>query len=146
MVTRILARMIPKPQPSRQSLGPLPATVVAHLTSAIGAPTSHLLVDGQPQVRQDGWTLGENQVDDTEGEGHITDVEVCLLKSGRILTSIVSITGHADSHIAHVHDTPHEAAEWLATHCHGRLEAPAQAAWRQACETLPALLTSPPKK
>lgn len=138
--------MNPKPQPSRQSLGPLPAALVAQLTSAIGAPTSHLLVDGQPQVRQDGWTLGENQVDDTEGEGHITDVEVCLLKSGAILTSVVSITGRADSHMAHVHDTPEEAAHWLAKHCHGRLEAPAQAAWRQACDTLPALLASHGKK
>jgi hypothetical protein len=138
--------MHPKPQPSRQSLGPLPAALVAHLTSAIGEPTSHLLVDGQPQVRQNGWTLGANQVDDSEGDGHITDVEVCLLKSGAILTSIVTITGNADSHIAHVNDTPDEAARWLAKHCHGRLEAPAQAAWRQACDTLPALLVSSGKK
>jgi hypothetical protein len=132
--------MKPTPQPSRESLGPLPAALVAHLTAAIGAPTSHLLVDGQPQVRQDGWILGEHQVDDAEGEGHITDVEVCLLKSGAILTSVVSISGSADSHTAHVHETPEKAAQWLARHCHGKLDAPAKAAWRQACETLPALL------
>jgi hypothetical protein len=138
--------MNPKPQPSRQSLGPLPAAIVAHLTSAVGVPTPHLLVDGQPQVHQDGWTLGESQIDDTEGEGHITDVEVCLLKSGAILTSIVSISADGDSHAAHVHGTPEEAAHWLNKHCHGYLEAPAQAAWRQACETLPALLASHSKK
>jgi hypothetical protein len=99
-------------------------------------------VDGQPQVRQDGWTLGESQIDDTVGDGHITDVEVCLLRSGAILTSIVSISADGDSHIAHVHGTPEEAAQWLTRHCHGQLEAPAQAAWRQACATLPALVVS----
>lgn len=135
-----------RPQPSRESLGPLPPALVAHLTTAVGPPTSHLLVDGHPQVRQDGWTLGDSQIDDSEGEGHITDVEVCLLTSGAILTSIVSISGDGDSHILHVNATPDEAAHWLNKHCHGYLEAPAQAAWRQACETLPALLSSGGRK
>lgn len=69
-------------------------------------------------------------------------MEVCLLKSGAFLTSLVQITGHTDSHTAHVHDTPEEAAQWLVKHCHDKLEGPAQAAWRQACDTLPALLLS----
>jgi hypothetical protein len=133
------------PQPSRTSLGPLSGAIVAHLTTTLGEPTPHLLVDGQPQVRQDGWTLGVSQIEDSAGEGHITDVEVCLLRSGAVMTSIATLSGEGYSHTVHVNATPAEAAEWLNRHCHGLLEAPAQAAWRAACEALPALLALPGK-
>jgi hypothetical protein len=140
---RILATMKATARPTQSSLGPLPHAIVTHLTATRGEPTPHLLVDGQPQVRQDGWTLGISQIEDDAGEGHLTDVEVCLLRSGAVMTSVATLSGDGYAHTAHVNSTPADAAAWLDSHCHGVLEAPARAAWRQACEALPALLTLP---
>jgi hypothetical protein len=131
-----------KPEISHESLGPLPRAIVEHLTTARGPRTSHLLVDGQPQIRQDGWTLALEEISDSDEGGHITAVEISLLTSGALLTSITSVSEHGESHTAHIDATPADAAEWLMRHCHGHLEAPARAAWRQACEVLPALLVT----